>query len=118
SARSSFEQWVRRAPDSPTARFHLAEAQAMAGEPALARASLEQAIELAPGYVDARLGLVRLLTRMTELQAANEQVTRLLAEHGQRRDVLATAGWFQVLTGQFAEGEKQLGRAIEIAEDS
>lgn len=113
SARSSFEQLTRLAPQSAAAHFHLSDSLARAGDAALARKMLERSLQLDPKYLPARIGEIKLRVQAGDVDKARAAVSKLKADFGERPEVLGIEGWFALGTGDAAAAERHLAAALK-----
>ena len=118
AARESFERWTRFAPDSAEAHFLYGDTLARSGEVALARRQLVRAIELDPDYLPARVGQIRMLVQLDEVDRARDALSRLKEDFGDQVEVLGIEGWFALTNGDFATAERSLAAVWEQRPDS
>lgn len=71
----------QRAGDNPVVLYHLAVAQALCGNPADARSTLERALALQPDLADARVKLAEVLEQQGEAAAAVDAYRQLVARN-------------------------------------
>lgn len=117
AARREFERWVRLAPNSAPAHFHLALAHNAAGARKEGRAALERAVKLDPRLLPARVAEVRMLVDFKELARARQALARLKQEFGEHPEVLGLEGWFALGTGDYVRAERQLAAALKVRPD-
>lgn len=118
AARSTFESWTKASPRSGPAHFWLAEGHGRAGERQPALDALFRSLELAPNYLPARIGELKLLTLSGDLKKAGEAAGRLDTQFGPTREVLGVTGWHALVTGNFKLAEGKLREAFRLAPDS
>lgn len=118
SARATFDHWARFAPTSGAAHYWLAESLGRVGDLPAARTALTRALEVAPQYLPARIGELRMLTLAGSREPAAAAAKRLETDFGPTREVLAATGWHALATGNFAVAEEKLRAAFDMAPDS
>ncbi len=118
AARDNMGQWAQRAPDNPAAHYWHAESLSRTGDFTASATALQRAIDLAPQFIEAKVALVQLHVLTGNIEAAGKTVDALIAEAEGQQPVEAVAGWYKVLTGQFAEAEPHLRRALAIVANS
>lgn len=118
SARATFDHWARFVPSSGAAHFWLAESLGRVGDLPAARTALMRALELAPRYLPARTGELRMLTLSGDREGAAASAKRLETDFGPTREVLAATGWHALVTGNLHVAEEKLRAAFELMPDS
>lgn len=118
AARSTFESWTRSSPRSGPSHFWLAESHGRAGDRKQALDALTRSLELAPNYLPARIGELKLLTLSGDLPRAGDAAKRLDVQFGPTREVLGVTGWHALVTGDFRLAEEKLRAAFRLAPDS
>ena len=110
AATNSFRLWARIAPESAEAQFLLGDSLARSADVSGARQALERSIHLDPHYLPARVGEIRLLVQLGELDRASSRLAELRDEFGNRPEVLGIEGWFALGTGDFEKAESALAQ--------
>lgn len=113
AAAGSFEKLTRFSPSSAQAHFHYANALSSRGDAARARKELEQAMRLDPRYLPARVGEIKMLVQLNELDQAKKSLAKLRQDFGDSGEVLGIEGWFALGTGDFAIAEQKLTAAFK-----
>lgn len=109
NALGAFRKLAERQPDRPTPLLKVAGAQTAAGDLAGARKTLENALRIQPGYVDAQL----MLGRVAIKAARFDEAFQLARQIQQQKPDLAAAF---VLEGDAAYARKDLARALHAFE--
>lgn len=112
SARRTFERWTQAVPDSAPAHFLYGDSLARSGNLEQAQQELEQAIELDPSYLPARVGEIKMLVQGEEMKKAKKALTQLRADFGDQPPVLGIEGWFALGTGDYSTAEKRFTAAL------
>jgi putative PEP-CTERM system TPR-repeat lipoprotein len=100
NAIGSFKQLVALTPRSPQAHYLLSEAYAEAGDIANHDVALRQALQLDPGFLPARITLVRSLVLRKKVGEAQARLKELRDQYPKRPEILALDGWVKLHTGQ------------------
>lgn len=114
----AFRTVLHDQPELATVHFQLGQAYQMTGELNLAKESLERAIALYPGQVDARRSLAALETQSGRPQQARARLEDLLK---QRPDDLAALDMLMTLdliTKNWPDAERMLERIRAVAKES
>ncbi|MCB1906738.1 MAG: PEP-CTERM system TPR-repeat protein PrsT [Rhodocyclaceae bacterium] len=114
-AQSRFEEWVDLDPGSPVAHYLLGDALARQGRAQEASAALQRSLALAPRYLPARIAEVKYAVNTDHLDEARKLLERLDEHFGDRAEVHGIQGWFALGIKDFANAEKRLARAQELA---
>lgn len=117
-AASSFEKLTRLVPKAAPAHFHYANALASRGDAVRARKALEQAIQIDPRYLPARVGEIKMRVQLKELEQARNALAKLRQDFGDHVEVLSIEGWFALGTNDYATAEQKLSAALKKKPDS
>lgn len=110
-----WEKWVELSPDSVLANFYYADALANTDQLPAALQYLERARELSPGYMPARLAMIRTTALTGDMDTAFAQMKELQSEMQEERgDVWYTKGWLDSRGGKFAAAEKALKKSLSL----
>lgn len=110
-----WERWVGLSPDSTLANFYYAESLVNANEFARALEYLEIARELKPGYLPARLSIIRTAAQLGDLEKAFAEMKKLRSEMTEdRADVWYTQGWLNVKAGKFGPAVHALQKSLAL----
>lgn len=118
SARTTFEQWTKAAPDSVEAHFYYSDGLARGGDRARARKALERAVQLDAKYLPARVGEIKMLVQFGELEKAKKALAKLRPDFGERPEVLGIEGWFALGAGDYATAEQRFSAALKQRPDA
>jgi Flp pilus assembly protein TadD len=113
-AASLFGHAVEVTGPNPVARVNLAMALAGKGEPAAARAHLEEALRLRPGYAVAHLDLGLLLTGQGQLSEAETHLRQALRLDPGYAEAHNNLGIVLALEGNEDEAARHFGRALAL----
>jgi len=113
AAASTFETLTKIAPNSSPGYFYYANALASQGDASRARKALEQAIKLNPRYLPARIGEIKMLVQVNQLEQAKKALVKLRQDFGDRVEVLGIEGWFALGTHDAATAEQKLTAAFK-----
>ena len=114
AALSSFRRWAQLAPDSASAHYQYGNSLAKSGKKDRARKELEQAVQLDPGYLPARIGEVKMLVHDGELEHAKKALAKLKSDFGDRPEVLGIEGWYALGTGDYVTAANSFSTALKI----
>ena len=92
-AKETAEQLVRANPESAASHFMLSKIYGANRDIRKMRVSLKKALEIDPKFLNARLATVKLLTHDNKIAAAKTQLTELVRDHPDDRNVLELEGW-------------------------
>lgn len=118
AAERSFSRWVAATPESAAARFYHAESLARSGKGGEARPELERAIELDSGYLPARLGEIKMLAALGDMDAAIDAMVKVEEQFGDRREVLGTHGWLALMRRDYGVAAESFSAARDKGADS
>ena len=100
NAITSFKQLVERTPKSPQAFYLLSKAYAQAGDLPNHDAALRQSLQLDPGFLPARMTLVRSLVLRKKAGEARARLKELRDQYPKNAEILALDGWVKLNLGQ------------------
>tara|TARA_R110002049_G_scaffold53223_17_gene149032 strand:- start:4838 stop:7639 length:2802 start_codon:yes stop_codon:yes gene_type:complete len=110
-----WERWVEISPDSVLANFYYADSLANADDLEEALQHLEIARELKPGYMPARLSIIRLTALSGDMDTAFEEMEKLHSDVPEdRADVWYTQGWLDVRAGKLEAAEQALQTSLSL----
>ncbi len=110
-----WEKWVELSPDSVLANFYYGDALARFNQLELALQYLKTTRGLNPGYMPARLSLIRTTALMGDMDEAFAELQALRSQMQEDRgDLWYTQGWLNARAGQFAAAEKALKQALAM----
>ena len=118
AALSSFHHWAQLAPDSAPAHYQYGNSLAVSGKKDRARNELQQAVQLDPGYLPARIGEIKMLVHDGEVEHAKDALAKLKGDFGDRLEVLSIEGWYALGTGDYVTAENSFSTALKIQPDS
>lgn len=104
--------------DRAVAYHRLGELLRRQGRTAEAKASYEQALQIDPGLLDARLGLAAALGQEGRLEEALEVYARVLAEHPEHETARAGKATVLLLLGRNREAQRELEAGLELSPGS
>ena len=99
-ATNTLERLVRVQPGSPGAHFLLAQAYAQLDNHARARAELEEALRLAPDYLEAAIANIRSLVLSGKNEEANTRLVALKAKQPENLAIRQLEGWVALKQGR------------------
>jgi tetratricopeptide (TPR) repeat protein len=111
---AAFEKAVAADEKDYTARFHLALANSLAGNAAVAISGYEKTLELKPGLAEAELNLGLLLTESTDPSRAEPHLRAAIEHKPDSAAAHAALGRVLMAAGRLADAEASFARAIEI----
>jgi len=112
---ATWERWVKLAPDSVLANYYYADSLVKSNKLARALESLEVCRRIKPGYLPARIALIRVTAEAGETDRAQAEMAKLQDEvTEQRADVWYTQGWLNVKTGNYAAAVQALQKSLEL----
>lgn len=114
----SYLQWTLIAPDSPLAFYKLGKAQAASGHSISARESLERALRLKPGYVEAAVTVILLDQRNGWHQDAIRHAQQLQKLQPENWQGFAYEGDSHEALGHYAEAVKPYDQAFALHRSS
>jgi putative PEP-CTERM system TPR-repeat lipoprotein len=118
AARSTFQRWTQLAPESAPAHYQYANSLAKTGERERAMTMLEQAVQLDPGYLPARIGEIKMQVHSGEVDVAKKTLAKLKTDFGDHPEVLGIEGWFALGTGDFTTAERAFSTALKTRPSS
>lgn len=118
SARSSFAHLVELLPDSAKAHYLHAQGLESTGDNDASLTEVRKAIELDPGFIQARVGEIKMLVRVGQVDAARDRMGVLRKEFAGRPEVLEVEGWFALGTEDFATAEARFAELPEDRQDA
>lgn len=114
SATATFKRWTVLAPDSAESHFLYGDSLARTGKSDLARKELNQAVELDPNYLPARIGQVKMLALDGKTAAAEKALAEVKKQFGEQAEVLGIEGWlalnqkdYAIAANRFTAAQKQ-----------
>lgn len=117
-ARTTFTQWSKLAPDSALASFLLGDALARSGDVERARKEVQRTLQIDPQYLPARIGEIKALVQTNELAQAQQALSRLRADFGERAEVQGIEGWFALGSGNPVVAEERFAAALKQRADA
>ncbi|MEZ5571798.1 MAG: PEP-CTERM system TPR-repeat protein PrsT [Halioglobus sp.] len=114
-AASVWQKWAKLAPDSVLANFYYADSLVKSNQLVPALKSLEVCRQLNPGYLPARISLIRVAAEAGETEKAKAEMAKLQSELTEERaDVWYTQGWLEAKTGDYAAAEQSLSKSLAL----
>lgn len=114
----AFRTVLHDQPELATVHFLLGQAYQLTGELSLAKESLERAVALYPGQVDARRSLAALETQSGRPEQARARLDELLKQRPDDVAALDMMMTLDLMTKNWAEAERTLERLRHVAKDS
>jgi putative PEP-CTERM system TPR-repeat lipoprotein len=110
-----WERWVGFSPESTLANFYYADSLINANDFARALEHLEIARNLKPGYMPARLAIIRTTAQMGDMDKAFAEMKKLQSEMQEdRADVWYTQGWLNVKAGKLEPAVRALQKSLAL----
>lgn len=110
-----WERWVGFSPESTLANFYYADSLINANEFARALEYLEIARNLKPGYMPARLSIIRTTAQLGDMDKAFAEMKKLQSEMKEdRADVWYTQGWLNVKAGKLEPAVTALQKSLAL----
>tara|TARA_R110002073_G_scaffold57184_1_gene145532 strand:+ start:153 stop:2939 length:2787 start_codon:yes stop_codon:yes gene_type:complete len=110
-----WEKWVELSPDSVLANFYYGDALARDKDMDRALKHLQMARDLKPGYLPARLSIIRVLAESGDSDAAFAEMEALQSEMKEdRADVFYTQGWLNASAGNLEAAEQALQKSLSL----
>jgi putative PEP-CTERM system TPR-repeat lipoprotein len=114
-AASVWERWAKLAPDSVLANFYYGDSLAKSNQLSRALESLEVSRKLNPGYLPARISIIRLSAEAGNTEKALAEMEKLQSELAEERaDVWYTQGWLNAKLGKYSEAEQALQKSLAL----
>ncbi len=115
AAAKVWEKWVKLSPDLVLANFYFADSLVQSKQLERALESLEVCRQLKPGYLPARLALVRVNAQTGNMDKAFAEMQKLRGElTAERGDVWYTQGWLSAKAGNYADAEQSLQKSLAL----
>ena len=106
-------KWVELSPNSALANFYYGSSLANNNQLARALKYLEAARKLKPGYMPARLAIIRTTAQSGNMDKAFIEMKQLQSEmQEERADVWYTQGWLDAKAGKFAAAEEAMQKSL------
>jgi putative PEP-CTERM system TPR-repeat lipoprotein len=114
-AATTWERWVKLAPDSVLANFYYGDSLAKSNQLARALESLEVSRKLMPGYLPARMAIIRISAEAGDTDRALSEMEKLQSELTEERaDVWYLQGWLKAKLGKYADAEQALQKSLSL----
>lgn len=114
-AANTWERWVKLSPDSVLANFYYGDSLAKSNQLARALEALEVSRKLNPGYLPARISIIRLSAEAGNNEKALAEMAKLQSELSEERaDVWYTQGWLNAKLGNYPEAEQALQKSLSL----
>ena len=112
------EEQLKTKPNHPPILVRLGEVERSMGQLADARKHLEQALQVDPSLVDARLELSMVCYQLKDEREAERQNLLVLKQDAKQPDALYNLGAIEANRGQFAQAREYWQKLVQYAPDS